>query len=269
MANDPRISQVGDAANLVDVEAKHRLDTPLVSVHPVTGEWGAISPAQILDDSNKTLLGRYARVVPALYEASAVSAGQFAARFGSLMVHTNTPLGEILNAETIYVGDNEFDVSSVVSTDAPVYEFTGDWENLSTTAADWTDTYRETNFDESSVIAYENDGVASTLTDPELIWTASGGRVTTVSSSITYTLNAGKTFSNYKEIFITFDNHGSGSAVDAVNLCSSFPAAKFIVNNKIQFHTLNNWKELLIVNDTQFRINAGNGAAGVKEMWGW
>jgi len=271
MANDPRITTVRDATNLPDVGVKDRLDAKITAIDPGTNDWADITVADILGEKNKHLLGRYARTTPGLFSAGSFNNGQFGVNATTIFINIDGAApSDIGSSNKLYVSGHQFNITNINTSHAETHEFQGSWEALSSTEADWTTSYIETNFDASALITYEKPATSSAFSsNPELLWAAPGGRVTTVSSSTTYTLNAGKIFSDYDIIFVTYDNHGSGTTVDTVNLCAAFPGSVVIANNKIQFHTLNNWKELLIVNDTQFRINAGVSAAGVKQIWGW
>jgi len=266
MANDPRISQLVDAGNLNDVGADDRLDTKLTAVHPVTGGWVDITPADILKEKDKELLGRYVRVVPPLYQASSVSAGQFASRINSLMVNVNTTLGDFLNADTIYVGGNEFDVSSVVSTNAPVYEFTGNWTGLSSTSADWTDSYRENNFAASSLIAYKQD--SNSATQWTLLWAATGNRITATGDTV-YNLNTGKRFSDHKTLAVVYDNGDTGSYISMPlvvprNVFESVDR----INILTHYSTDHRYKHIEHISDTSFKIPQGHSAVGIRQFWG-
>ena len=104
---------------------------------------------------------------------------------------------------------------------------------------------------------------------PVELWVPASGRHTTVNGSVNFNLNAGLTFSTYSGIAIIYDNHGASNAADAICLSSFFPRGTYDVGDRLQVHTVNQWKQIEIVTDSSFTINSGGSGLGIKGIYGF
>ena len=94
----------------------------------------------------------------------------------------------------------------------------------------------------------------------DTLWAAPNGGVITSSSTTTYTLEAGKKFSDYRDIYVIHDARASNFPPTANQKMSAMvlPSSQFKAGYMPRIQIDGNWKDLFIVSDTQFRIQAAS-----------
>ena len=94
----------------------------------------------------------------------------------------------------------------------------------------------------------------------ETLWAAPNGGVITSSSTTTYTLGAGKKFSDFRDIYVIHDARASNFPPTANQKMSAmvFPSNQFKSGYMPRIQIDGNWKDIFIVSDTQFRIQAAS-----------
>ena len=284
--NDPRITDVVDATGLTDVPDSDILDAIIITLTGDPGVWGDISAKALLnkmvvsnsrppastdlitgftqvyrDSQNQNMYisinggdwqyqptkGVRERVFIGTFTqtASSASAGEYIQSSSNMVLGAsqNTPIYDnikgIEKADKLFVGTKQLNVTSV-SFASDEWTLSGDWEN----------TFSGLTFAATESLYYTRNKIFLY----EDIWE---GRVeTTTNVNTVHNLNAGKKFSDYDFLSVTYAGFNARHE-------SIFPVERF-EDQQIEFSNHNHHIAIIRNSDTSFRRFSGNGSAELK-----